>query len=189
MEKTNLNDDNVNAFFNNVTPRFNSFKKNIERMEKESNIFFDEDVFMDTIIKCSDTFNKQDATNLDVDHYFWIAYKQNSFSNFSRNKFRDTVNLDDFGDSIFEDDDYNADVDEIIGLIKNEVKNKFGEQIYNAWILHVGYDYTYQELELCGYKGLNLHNEFRQIKRYICQKFVNENKTFKRLLKENNFIV
>ena len=188
MEKTNLNDKHVNVFFNNVEPRFNEFKKTIERMARESNMFFDEDVFMDTIIKCASTFSNQNATDSDVNHYFWVAYKQNSFSNFSRNKFRDTVNLDDFGDTIL-DDDYNVDVDEIIDLIENEVRNKFGEQIYKAWILHVCYDYTYKELDICGYKGLNLHNAFRQIKRYICQKFANENKTFNRLLKENNFIV
>lgn len=157
-------------------------------MAKENNMFFDEDVFMDTILKCYETFHDENANNDNVDHYFWVAYKQNCFSNFSRNKFRDTVNLDDFGDKIL-DDDYNVDVDEIIDLIKNEVKSKFGEQIYNAWILHICYNYTYKELEICGYKGLNLHNEFRQIKRYICQKFANENNNFRTLLKENNFIV
>jgi hypothetical protein len=134
-----------------------------------------------------ETFSTENATDSDVDNYFWIAFKQNSFSNFSRNKFRNTVNFDEYGDNIF-DDEYNSDIDEIVDLIKNEVKDKFGEEIFQAWMLHVCDDYTYEELEQYGYKGLNLHNDFRQIKRYINQKFVNKNTNLKRLLRENNFL-
>ena len=179
--------DKVNAFFHNVEPRFESFKKKIKKLSTKNDIIFDEDVFMDTIIRCMETFSTENASDSDVDNYFWIAFKQNSFSNFSRNKFRNTVNFDEYGDDI-SDDEYNSDIDEIVDLIKNEVKNKFDEEIYQAWILHVCDGYTYEELEQYGYKGLNLHNEFRQIKRYISQKFVNKNTNLKRLLRENNFL-
>ena len=177
----------VNAFFHNVEPRFESFKKKIKKLSNKNDIIFDEDVFMDTIIRCMETFSTENASDSDVDNYFWIAFKQNSFSNFSRNKFRNTVNFDEYGDNVF-DDDYNSDIDEIVDLIKNEVNDKFGEEIYQAWMLHICDGYTYEELEQYGYKGLNLHNEFRQIKRYISQKFVNKNANLKRLLRENNFL-
>ena len=48
-------------------------------------------------------------------------------------------------------------------------------------------DYYSMYLE-CEYAGLNLHNEFRQIKRHICNKFVKTNKKLKTLLIENNFL-
>ena len=179
-------DDNANIFFRNIEPRFNSFKKKIIKLAKKNDIVFDDDVFMDTLIKCQETFINKDATDIDVDLYFWVAFKQNSFSNFSRNKFRDTVNFDNFEDQIF-DEEYNSDIDKIVDLIKNEVKNKFDKEIYDAWLLHVCDGYTYIELEENGYKGLNLHNEFRQIKRYI-QKISNNSNSLKRLLRENNFI-
>ena len=131
------------------------------------------------------TFSTENASDVDIDNYFWKSFKQNSFTKFSRDKFRNTVNFDDFGDNILTDE-YNADIDEIVDLIKNEVKDKFGDDIYSAWILHVCNDYTYTELEENGYEGLNLHNEFRQIKRYICQKLINKNKKLKMLLVENN---
>lgn len=187
MEKK-CSDPQVNTFFHNVEPRFKSFKKNIQKQAKKSNIIFDEDVFMDTLIRCSETFSIENATDTDIDQYFWIAFKQNIFSNFSRNKFNKTVKFDDFGDGII-DEEYNSDIDEIIGLIKSEVKTEFGEQIYDAWILHICNGLTYCELENNGYEGLNLHNEFRQIKRYICQKLLNKNYKLKSLLHENGFLI
>jgi hypothetical protein len=186
MENICLN-NKVNAFFHNVEPRFESFKKKIKKLSTKSDIIFDEDVFMDTIIRCMETFSTENASDSDVDNYFWIAFKQNSFSNFSRNKFRNTVNFDDFGDVTI-NEEYNADIDEIVDLLRNEVEKEFGSQICDAWILHICYDYTYAELEKRGYEGLNLHNEFRQIKRYIHNKVLKENKKLKNLLKDNNII-
>ena len=186
MENVSIN-TNSNTFIRNLEPRFKSFKAKIKKLAHKNKIIFDEDVFMDTLIKCMDTFQNERASNDDIDNYFWASFKKNSFSNFSRDKFRNTINFDDFGDNIL-NDEYNFEIDEIVVLIKSEVKSKFGDDIYNAWILHTCNDYTYSELEKNGYEGLNLHNEFRQIKRYICQKLINKNKQLKTLLIENNFL-
>jgi hypothetical protein len=187
MKSTCL-DTQMKAFFQSVNgAEFKSFKEKIMKRSATNNIEFNEDVFMDTIVRCLTTFSKEDATNIDVEHYFWRAFKQNSFSYFSRNKFRDAVNFDVFGDGII-NEDYNADIDEIVDLLKNEVEKEFGSQICDAWILHICYGYTYTELEQRGYEGLNLHNEFRQIKRHIFNRFAKENKKLKTLLIDNNFI-
>lgn len=185
--ENNCATDKVNAFFHNVEPRFESFKKQIIKMAAQNGIPFDEDVFMDTIIRCTTTFSNYNATNKDVDAYFWTAFKQNCFSNSSRDKFKNSVNLDNTNIDVL-NDEYNSDIDEIFTLITNEVKNKFGENVCNAWILHICNNYTYAQLEENGYKGLNLHNLFRQIKRYIKQKFIIKNTGLTNLLRENNFI-
>lgn len=188
MEKKCSNIE-VNTFIHNIESRFNSFKKKIEKLSKKNNITFDEDVFMDTVIHCSETFPSKNATNEDIDTYFWVAFKQNTFSTFTRDKFRNSVNLDNFADDIdIIDEEYNNDIDKIVDLIKNEVRNEFGDKIYEAWILHICRNYTYEELESNGYEGLNLHNEFRQIKRYITGKFIKKNKKIRVLLAENNII-
>jgi hypothetical protein len=167
---------------------FNTFKKKIMKLAAKNDIKFDEDVFMDTIVKCLTTFSKDNASNKDVENYFWTAFKQNSYSYFSRDKFKDSLDFDIFGDGIYNDANYNADIDDIVDLLKNEVEKKFGKDICEAWFLHVGENYTYAELEKRGYEGLNLHNEFRQIKRHICKRFVKNNNKLKTLLKDNNFI-
>lgn len=187
----NFSNTEVNTFVRNIEPRFNSFKKKIEKLAKKNNITFDEDVFMDTILHCMKTFPEKNATNDDVDTYFWIAFKQNTFSTFTRNKFKDIINLDNFADNTdidIIDEEYNSDIDKIIDLIKSEVRSEFGEKIYEAWILHICKNCSYAELESIGYEGLNLHNEFRQIKRHISGKFIKKNKKIRVLLTENNFI-
>lgn len=186
--KSDAFDAPMKKFFQSVSDKeFKTFKEKIIKLSVKNNIEFNEDVFMDTIVKCMTTFSNDNATNVDAEHYFWKAFKQNSFSYFSRNKFKDTINFDIFGDGI-SDVKYNADIDEIVDLLKSEVEREFGRQICDAWILHVCYDYTYTELEQRGYEGLNLHNEFRQIKRYILNKIVKENNKIKTLLKDNNLI-
>ena len=46
---------------------------------------------MDSILRCAETFKNENATDIDVDNYFWKAYKQNMISNFTRDKFKNSV--------------------------------------------------------------------------------------------------
>lgn len=187
MENKSL-DAPMKKFFQSVSgDGFKSFKEKIMKLAAKNNVEFDEDVFMDTVVRCMATFSTENATNVDVEHYFWKAFKQNSFSHFSRNKFRNAANFESVKDIVI-DVDYNADIDEIVDLLKTEVEKKFGKQICEAWILHICYNYTYAELEKKGYGDLNLHNEFKQIKRFIRNKLVKDNKKIKNLLKDNDFI-
>ena len=174
----------TNIFFDNVAPRFDSFKKEIKKLAKKNGIEFDEDVFMDTILKCGTSFSNLNNTNEDINLYFWKAYKQNSYSNFTRNKFKSTVDIDNIGDNIIDECYNNYEIDEIVNLIKTEVKEKFGNNIYKAWILHVCEGLSYKELQNNGFENLNLHNDFRQIKRYILNNIVAKNNKIKILLNE-----
>lgn len=177
-----------NVFFKNIESRFKRFKSKIKKISHKNKIEFDEDVFMDSIIRCSETFKKENATDDDIDNYFWKAYKQNIFSSYTRDKFKNSVLIDDFeeNDNVCE---YCVDIDEIVEIIKKEVHEHFGDKIFDAWLLHICNGLTYEELESdCEYAGLDLHNQFRQIKRYITQKYVNKNLDLKRLLRENNII-
>lgn len=174
-----------NVFLNNVAIRFKSFEKKIKSFAKKSNINFDEDIFMDTLLKCSETFSTENPTDNDIELYFWKAYKQNMFTDFNKNKFCEYIEIENIEDN-FIDDVYNTDLDEILIIIKKEVEKVFGEDVYRAWILHICGDYTYEELKEEGYNTTYLHNEFKRIKRYILDKYVNKNITLKNLLKENN---
>lgn len=185
MRKDEKNPDE-NVFFKKIEKRFKNFKNKIIKLSYKNNIGFDEDVFMDSILRCTETFKNENATDIDVDNYFWKAYKQNMISNFTRDKFKNSVSLDKFEDNI-NDCVYSDDIDEIVEIIKKEVKENFGEKFLDAWLLHIYNGLTYKELE-CDYTGLNLHNKFRQIKRDITQKYVKTNPKLKSLLSENNMI-
>ena len=72
-----------NPFFANIEPRFEAFKEKMCKLAHKNKVEFDEDIFMDTVIKCSETFNVENVTDIDIDNYFWTAFKQNCFSNIS----------------------------------------------------------------------------------------------------------
>lgn len=173
------------VFFRCIEPRFNSFKEKIKKLSASNNIIFSEDVFMDTLVRCAETFPTVDASEIDVDSYFWIAYKQNSYNALTRNKFKNTITVDEYGDNII-DVDYNNDIDIIADTIKEEIEKEFGLALCNAWMLHTCEGYTYSELERLGYKELNLHNSFKKIKRFVL-KIAKHNVMLRTLLTENNF--
>jgi hypothetical protein len=171
-----------NIFFSNIGPRFESFKTKMLKFSEKNKISFDEDIFMDTVIKCSQTFKTENATNDDVDKYFWVAYKQNYFSKVKRNKIGEIIDLDELEDDII-DDEYNSDIDDIISIIKEEIQRKFGERIYTLWFEH---------LETKGKTTDNdiktLEKNVRKIKRYISGRYTKKNKNLKSLLKEHGYI-
>ena len=131
------------------------------------------------------TFTNANPKNADVDKYFWVAYKQNLSNHIKRNKFRNTTDVTTIGD-LLEDDVYNEEIDTLAIMTENAIREKFGDRIFEAWKLHVCDDLTYKEIAKLGYDDINLHNEFREIKRYMSEKYITKNPEYARLAKENH---
>jgi hypothetical protein len=184
---SNISTKNKSVFFENIGSRFTDFKKRMKRLSKQCNIIFDEDIFMSTIIYCTNTFFNSNATNDDIDKYFWQSYKNNVLQYCLRNKLIYKEDIETDFDYI-EDTSYNCDKYKIVEIIKGEIEKDFGKSILDAWILHICEGLTYEELEERGYNQKLLHNEFRQIKRHILNKYVKENKVLHDLLIDNDFI-
>jgi ribosomal protein S8 len=176
------------TFANYVESNFNKLLRKVQNKSKQEKLAFDEDAFMDTIVKCLTSIDNNIITDSDIEKYFWKAYKRNVLSKLSKEGFKDVLQIDELNeDDDVADEEYNEDVDKIIDTISFKIKQEFGVEIYDAWILHVCHDYTYKELEKQGFNATVLHNEFRQIKRYL-EKSMKNDKCFITLLKENNFI-
>lgn len=175
-----------NPFFANIEPRFDAFKEKMCKLAHKNKVEFDEDVFMDTIVRCMKTFTDKTTNNNEVDKYFWTAFRQNMLSAKTRNKFKEIVQVDTIIGRI-DDDVYNSDIDDLVVMIENEVRQEFGDKVYEAWYLHICEDKTYKELEALGY-GDGLHNEFKRIKRHINNNLIKTNADFKRLAQENHLI-
>lgn len=175
-----------NPFFANIEPRFEAFKEKMCRLAHKSKVEFDEDIFMDTIIRCMKTFENKNTDNNEVDKYFWTAFRQNMLSAKTRNKFKEIVQIDTIAERM-DEGEYNTDIDELVVIIENEVRREFGDKIYEAWYLHICENKTYKELEALGY-GDKLHNEFKRIKRHITNNLVKKDANFKKIAQENNLI-
>lgn len=178
---------NPNVFFENIGARFSEFKRNVKVLSRKANIVFDEDIFMNTILFCMNTFKNQEAKNDDIDKYFWKAFKYNTILFNERNKTQYFQDIEDIDDTI-EDEEYSNDRYDIVDIIKGEVEKEFGKTILDVWLLHICEGYTYEDLEKMGYDKAFLHNSFRKIKRHILTNYANKNNKLKTLLKNNNLI-
>ena len=175
-----------NPFFANIEPRFEAFKDKMCKLAHKNKVEFDEDIFMDTLIRCMKTFENKTTNNNEVDKYFWTAFRQNMLSAKTRNKFKEIVQIDTIAERI-DEGEYNTDIDELVVIIENEVRREFGDKIYEAWYLHICENKTYKELEALGY-GDGLHNEFKHIKRHITNNLVKKDANFKKIAQENHLI-
>jgi hypothetical protein len=184
--KTNVQSPS-NPFFTNVEKRFDIFKTKICKMAQKAKIGFDEDIFMDTLVKCMHTFSNPNPTDDDVDRYFWSAYKRNSYNSITRDRIRNRVDIDTLPEAI-DEDGYNENIDNIVSIIEEEVRARFGDNAFEAWWAHTCENKTYKELDELGYGDVNYHNEFRQIKRYITGKFLKRNDAFRELVMNENLI-
>lgn len=174
-----------NPFFVNIEPRFDSFKEKMHKMASKNHLEFNDDVFMDTIIRCMSTFTNENPRDVDVDKYFWVSYKQNLLNHIKRNKFRNKTDITSAND-LLDDDIYNNDIDVLAGMTEQAIKDEFGDRVFEAWRLHVCEDLTYKEIARLGYDDINCHNEFREIKRFITGKYLQSHPEYARLAKENH---
>lgn len=135
----------------------NVFKK---RMEK-NNLPFDEDLFSDTILKCNEKLKDKNLSDDEIMGYFWMAFKTNTIREFKYLR-NNTINkIPDVSDDDNEDD-Y---VTEKFNRVTKLIIDKFGEELYRLFMLHVNglsYDKLMRETKIH-----NLKYQFRKIREYV----------------------
>jgi hypothetical protein len=176
----------TNRFFNNIESRFDELKTKTIKYAKKCNIDFDEDIFMDTILHCAEVCPDECYDNASIDNYFWVSYKQNVLTSKHRNKFKDSIDIDEPGVDVI-DVIYNEDIDYIVDIIKDDIESKFGRVICEAWLLTVCEGWSINELESVGYRIPNIVKTFEKVDAYV-KNLSKTDSELKRLLYENNFI-
>lgn len=151
-----------------IAPRFNKIKNAFCDRIHNIGLHFDDDVFSQTIIQCNDKLSENnDNTKItdDMLWYFWKAFKNNTLREFkyARNKITD----EDIPEDIIEEE-YDNSIDITFNEISNMIINKFGEELYQLFVLHANGTH-YDELE----KITNIQQikyKFRKIREYIRKK-------------------
>lgn len=168
--------------FNSVLEAdFDTIKRNFRLACMKHNLMFNEDIFIDTYIKCVIALQDKDMTNISHISYFWTAYANNLHKSQRVSKFKPkSCVITDIHSATTE---YEEDFKDLLyDIIQIAVDSKFGTGVTNIWKLHFIDNKTYEELELMGYEGINFHNLFRQINFYIKNILPKENEVFKKLL-------
>lgn len=163
--------------------RFHEIKENFKRASAKNNIVFNEDIFIDTYIKCCEQLKNKEMNESQIIQYFWVSFVNNikksyrkSINNVKKVEVEEALGVI---DEVY--DDRRCKVYDII--IKH-VKSNFTKEEYNMWYLHFVENKSYEELTNMGYTGVNFHNIFRSINHYIKTKLPKENKEYNTIIKE-----
>lgn len=152
-----------------IAKNFNKIKKDFIR--KSINIFenFDEDIFMDSYLKCASALKNKQLTENEYIKYYWAAYC-NSYKTdkVESSKF---VSLDDpdKGQVISLYTPYNINIDITCNDIIEGVRKKFGDYYTNAWLMHID-GKSYKELESIGYT-FKFNDIFKKIVKWVRVEF------------------
>lgn len=166
----------ASSFINIVSNNFESLKHNFQIGLKAHGYEFDEDLFIDTLLRCSCTLKDHIMTEKEAAKYYWVAY----VNGLKKLKSKPTeFDIDDYDIDLLEES-YNEDLDQLYDYIMKSISSKFGEKIMTAWKLHICSGLTYKELKAQGF-DIKFNYEFKRITRFIRNHLV-KNKMFIELL-------
>lgn len=131
---------------------FSSFKQQI----CEKGLYFDEDIFEDTMLKCNNNLKTKNLNEKEMESYFWKSFKTNTLreANYMRSK-----TIDNIPENIIVEN-YNDTTKEACNKITKLIIDKFGYEKYRLFVLHAN-GATYKEIEI---------NSSIKCAKYLCRK-------------------
>lgn len=165
---------------------YSKIKENFGIGSRKHGIEFDSDIFSETYIRCNETIgNKCFDCSDSVIKYYWASFMNGIRRKFRKPKYKPTfIGINETTDAIDEETDTEARCC-ICDIILSSVLKKFGDRLYNAWYLHYAGNKSYNYISnLPYYKGLNLHDEFRKIMKYIRTSLIKNNVELQILLND-----
>lgn len=160
-----------NYFNELVVKDFYVLKTKFQTKLKTMGLEFDEDLFVDTMLKCDKALINKDLPKHDLLKYWWVSY----CNEVKRNKNIVYIDINDDIDSC--DEMYEDIVDDIYNFVIKELNNNFDNTVIDAWINHICHNKSYKELIEMGY-NYKFNNEFKKITRFIKNKILKTNKEF-----------
>jgi ATP-dependent Lon protease len=162
--------------------RFHEIILNFKKASRRHNITFNEDIFMDTYIKCCERLNEKDLDENQIIQYFWVSFVNNTKKSYRNNKI--TVDIDEYEEVLdIIDEPYDDRRLRVYDIITKYVETKFPDD-YKMWYLHFAENKSYNELKKLGYENVNFHNVFRNINNYIKNNLPKQNKEYKTIINE-----
>lgn len=162
--------------------KFNLIKTNFIKASNKNNIAFNEDIFMDTYLKCCETLKGKDLTEEQIIQYYWTSYVNNTKKEYRKLKYKSNENDMEEAFSIV-DEPYDDRRFKVFDTIIAYVKENFPKD-FNMWYLHFAENKSYKDLINLGYNNINFHNIFRNINNHVKINLPKENKEYKKIIKE-----
>jgi hypothetical protein len=163
--------DNENTFINIVAYKYDKIKSLFSSRLYNMDLYFDEDLFNDTIIKCHEKFG---TSIIDYDttiKYFWIAYLNTIKSDINKSNNISIESLDtELHDCI--DDIYNEFIDEdyakdVYNIVMNAITAKYGKDDMIIYSLYKYHNWSEADLKSAGYDCKDLKEKIKTIHRFV----------------------
>lgn len=113
-----------------VASRFQEIKRTFKTGLKNSGYVWNEDIFMDSYIKCDSVLKDKIMDEKEALKYFWTAYI-NKLKNHYKSRYAIMDVIPDDYDKI--DEEYDKDKDILCELLYECIYKKFGKNIAEAW--------------------------------------------------------
>lgn len=160
-------DNDCNKIFTLVESKYDKIKQQFTIAVKKSlKADFNEDVFHDTILKCSEKEWSEDVTEEDLLNYLFMAYRTNLIreGQYACNKY--TVITDDFPDIPLNDIEENYDYYDLIDKIKSYIIKQYNAKTFEECYDRVVYGKSIKKLEK-EYQDTNLRYKLDKIKKEV----------------------
>ena len=168
------------AFMERVAEHYNEIKKSFIVNAQALKMEFDEDIFHDTLLKCSVTYKDDIDDFKKIKAYLWVSYKINVLNKLQRTKHME--NIDELIDFDIIDEEYVPEIDEMFDMVREELTLEFGEYITNIWFEHIVLEKEYEEIEE-EYGIKNVHYQFKKIRKFIRTELPKRNAKFVELVR------
>lgn len=178
--------DKLKKFSDIIAENFIEISENFKVGLKSKGYQYDEDVMNDAFISSNSALKDKLMDKQEAIKYYWTSYINKYKTKITKkNETCEDLDIDeDLLNEIIETRAnktlYNKDIDDMYGIIIDELKEHFGEQEINEWVDHICYGKPY--------KGEHLDYLTKKIRRYILHKAIGKNKILKELVENNGLI-
>lgn len=168
-----------------IAENYEEVRHNFYSGLKKHGYAFDEDIMSDAFLNCCNTLKNKEITKQEALKYYWVAYVNKYKTHMEKSNIYE---CHDDMEEIFEDiecEKYNSTTDKIYDIIITGLQDKFGVRKATIWEMYACQGKSSKEIKAMGLNDIDNYAYFmKQIKRYIKNHIIVENKELQELIAE-----
>lgn len=175
-----------NATFPNiVAANYNEIQRNFRAGLKNQGYTFDEDIMNDAFLSCCLTLKDREITKSEALKYYWVAYINKYKTKCNREtQYEYIEDLEEDLDDI-ESTKYDDTTDRIYNIIISGLQDHYGVRKATIWEMYACQGKSSKEIKAMGFDDIDNYAYFtKQVKRYIKNHLIAENRELQELIAE-----
>ena len=175
--------NNQQTFSDIIASNYNEIRRNFKNGLISKGYVFDEDIMSDAFLSCYNTLKDRKITKPEALKYYWVAYVNKLKTKIQKESLIDYHEdmAEDFED--IELEKYDDTTDRIYNIIITELQDHYGVRKTTIWEMYACQGKSAKEIRNMGFNDISNYAYFmKQIKRYIKNHIISENKELQELI-------